>query len=248
MKTVFLTAIAISGLLISSVSAVFPYPVRADSISPVYFPESGLTVISPMNLTYSGRVTLNVYLNSAGALGGVDSQVSLTYSIDGVYDGSVPLKSNGELHVATVAVGTVVLPKLSEGSHNLTVSLYGLNQRSWFGSLFNMSNEPKYLWYENTVYFAINFSNNTQSKPTATPTPSPSPSPTPVTTPSNSPIQKLTIEPTQSATPLESFTSPQEVVDRAIDALPLLIGIISVVIAAISISEGFAIYLGKRKK
>lgn len=153
MSKIPLTAIAVLALLPSLVVATFPYPVRADST------DSGVTIFSPANMTYYYKnLVLNLSLHNAGILGGVDPGISMNYSIDGLYNGSVPLKSNGVLHLMTDAVGTVDLPELPEGSHHLTIYLYGLNPRTY---------EPKYLSFINTVYFS------TVGNPVSSPTPSP---------------------------------------------------------------------------
>ena len=176
LKDIFID-IAISALLISSLAVVHSSIVRADSADFISFPDSGVTIFSPLNETYSYQnPILNVTLYGAGLLGSLDPQISMNYSIDNVYNGSVPLKSNGEIHVITTAVGKVALPKLPSGSHYLTIYLYGWNQRS---------HEPKYLSFNNTVHFSI-ASVNPASSPTPAPSITPSPSPSPNTTPSPS--------------------------------------------------------------
>jgi hypothetical protein len=171
MKKALLTAIAISALSISLMVTACPHPVRADSTDSIYFPDSGVTIFSPVNTTYStysyNNLVLSLSLYSAGTMGSLDPQISMTYSIDGIYTGSVPLKSNGELHVVTQALGTVALPELPEGSHCLTLNLYGLNQRTY---------EPKYLSYTDTVYFST-----VGTSPISSPIISPSPTPAPIT-------------------------------------------------------------------
>ncbi len=191
MKRALLTAIAISALLISLIATTFPCPVRADSTDSIYFVDSGVTVLSPVNTTYSyNNLVLSVNLYSAGVMGGLDPQISMTYSIDGAYTGSVPLKSNGEMHVQTTALGTVALPELPNGSHCLTINLYGLNQRAY---------EPKYLSFINTVYFSTE--GNPISSPTISPTQSPSSTPSPSPTPSPMPTP-ITISLSESASAL----------------------------------------------
>jgi hypothetical protein len=181
LKDIFID-IAISALLISSLAVVHSSIVRADSADFISFPDSGVTIFSPLNETYSYQnPILNVTLYGAGLLGSLDPQISMNYSIDNVYNGSVPLKSNGELHVITTAVGTVALPKLPSGSHYLTIYLYGWNQRS---------HEPKYLSFDNTVHFSI-ASVNPASSPTPAPSITPSPSPSPNTTPSPSSTSEI---------------------------------------------------------
>jgi hypothetical protein len=188
MKKALLTAIAISALLSSSMATICFCPVRAYSTDSISFLDSGLTIYSPVNMTYNYlNLVLNLSLYSAGNMGGLDPNISMNYSIDGIYNGSVPLKSNGEIHVITVAVGTVDLTELPNGSHCLTIYLYGLNQRTY---------QPKYLSYINTVYFSTvgnPILNSPTPSPTPTLTPSPSPSPTPI--PSLSPSPTPTAEP-----------------------------------------------------
>jgi hypothetical protein len=133
--------------LLSSFMAAYTLQVRADGADSISFP-SGVTVYSPLNMTYNSRyLTLNLALYSAGSMGSIDPQVSMTYSVDGKYNGSVPLEvSNPGLHVVTNAAGLVNLPELPVGSHCLTIYLYGHNQKSY---------DPKYLSYVDTVYFSI---------------------------------------------------------------------------------------------
>jgi len=105
--------------------------------------------------------------------------------------------------------------------------------------MFNKSNEPKYLSYENTVYFAINLSSNTQPTPTPIPTPSSSPKPTPTPLVSSSPTQQPTLEPIQSATPTT--------VPIVLDGSNSMLGIITAAIVAVSI-VGLAVYFTKFRK
>ena len=159
MKTIWLIAIVVSASLISIMATACPCTVKADSTNSIMF-DSGVAIFSPLNTTYYyNNLVLNLSLYSAGIMGGLDPQISMNYSIDGVYNGSVPLRSNGELHVVTVAVATVNLPELLDGSHYLTIYLYGLNQRIY---------QPKYLSYINTIYFS------TISNPALSPIPTPS--------------------------------------------------------------------------
>lgn len=135
------------------------------SEEPIHFIDSGLTIYSPVNMTYNAdNLVLNVTLCSAGMVAGIDPQISMNYSIDGSYFGSVPLKWDGETHVETTAVATMSLPILADGLHKLTIFLYGWNQ---------YSNNPKYLSFTYTVYFS------TTGNP---PTPSPTLNPTPTST------------------------------------------------------------------
>ena len=147
-------------ILLTTVLVTFPsfYPVKADSEEPIHFVDSGLTIYSPVNMTYNAyNLALNVTLNGAGTLNGIDPQISMNYNIDGSYSGDVPLKWDGEYHVVTAAVATISLPKLSNGPHELTIYLYGLNQESY---------TPRYLSFTYTVYFST-----TGNPPTPSPTP-----------------------------------------------------------------------------
>ena len=127
--------------------AVHPVSANAQSADFLSFP-SGITVYSPLNMTYDSRyLFLNLTLQSAGQMGYIDSNIHMSYSVDGEFNGSVPLViSNPGLHVVTNAAAFVSLPKLSEGSHVLTLYLLGHNQKSL---------EPKYLSYVDTVYFSV---------------------------------------------------------------------------------------------
>jgi hypothetical protein len=123
------------------------HPAKADSNDFISFP-SGITLYSPTNSTYnSQQLTLNLFLNSAGSMGTIDSRISMNYSIDGKLNGKVPLTvSNPGVHVITNGVGLVSLPELPEGSHSLTLYLEGFNQKY---------HEPRFLSYVDTVYFSI---------------------------------------------------------------------------------------------
>jgi hypothetical protein len=133
--------------LLSSLIATLPIPARADDADFISFP-SGVTVYSPLNMTYDSRyLTLNVTLQSAGNMGDIDPNVWMSYGIDGKTNGAVPLDvSNPGLHVVTNAAGLVNLPELSPGSHCLTITTYGHNQKTL---------DPKYLSFTDTVYFSI---------------------------------------------------------------------------------------------
>src|SRR3990172_2536314 len=194
-----LTAIIVSALFVSLMATgACPHPVRADITDFIRF-DSGVTIFSPTNRTYNSRnLTLNLTLYSAGVLGSIDPRVSVNYDIDGICNGLVPLKvDNPGLHVVTGGAGIVNLPELPKGSHCLTISLEGLNQKT---------HEPKYLSYVNTVYFAIDDSNLTPTAtPTLSPSPSPDPTPTPIPTPSPSPTPSTTQTPSPSPSPTPSI-------------------------------------------
>lgn len=82
---------------------------------------SGATVYSPVNVTYNTRfLALNLTVGQ-----GLGIKYSLTYSVDGTYVGDVPLTAlkPNELHVVNPTAGYVLLPELSEGTHNLTLKV-----------------------------------------------------------------------------------------------------------------------------
>jgi hypothetical protein len=147
-----------------------------DSTGSIYF-NSGINLYSPINQTYySPFLTLNLTLRNAGYFGDVDPRVSMHYNIDGEYSGAVPLVSDNVIQMFTRAIGRVDLPELSNGSHCLTLYLYGYNQRS---------HNPEFLPYMEKVYFSIDYTINS---PTPSPTITPSPTPTPGGPTSNPPI------------------------------------------------------------
>src|SRR3972149_349064 len=138
-------SIVVSVLLVSLAASI--HIVKADSNDYISF-SSGITLFSPINRTYnSPSLTLNLNLYSAGSMGYIDSRISMNYSIDGKYNGSVPLVvSNPGVHIITNGAGLVNLPELPEGSHSLTIYLEGFNQKYY---------EPRFLSYVNVVYFAL---------------------------------------------------------------------------------------------
>jgi hypothetical protein len=223
MKKALLTAITISALLISSMVTACPHPVRADSTDFISFLDSGVTIFSPVNMTYNYRnLTLNLTLTVGyihGEAGIIVTEVpSMNYSIDGVYNGSVLLwVATTQTHMTIQGVGSVVLPELPDGSHYLTIHLYGYNMQSF---------QPQFKSYVDTVYFSIDDPNSifiptpspTQT-PTVVPTLTPSPSPSLTPTPSPSPSLSLSSAPTPSTrsssspTPIQEkpyFTSPSQ--------------------------------------
>jgi hypothetical protein len=191
MKKAWLVAFALASVLACSVSAFWVHTVSGDSAALINYPDAGLNVYSPLSVTYSGSLVLNVTLGSAGNLGGLDPNISMNYTIDGTYTGAVQLRSNGEIHMTTIAVGTAALPALPEGAHSLTIHLYGLNQRAY---------EPKYLTFEYTIFFSTT---GTSTSPDSTTAPNDTPSPTATPSPSTLP------SPSQTPTPAATTTAPE---------------------------------------
>ena len=92
--------------------------VKANSAGAMLF-AGGVTVYSPVNATYdSNFLTLNLTCGCGAGL-----QISLNYTIDGAYEGAIPLVYNGTSGFQLIAIetGTVQLPELSAGSHCLTI-------------------------------------------------------------------------------------------------------------------------------
>jgi hypothetical protein len=78
-------------------------------------------------------------------LGSIDDRISLKYDIDGIDNGDVPLNSEGFRFITTGAA-QISLPELTDGSHCLTLYLYGFNQKT---------PKPQFMSYINTVYFTV---------------------------------------------------------------------------------------------
>jgi len=172
------TAVAVSIVLVSLAISFCFSTAEADSAESICFIDSGITVYSPLNTTYQTQPSvLKVNLYGAGNFASLDPEVSMSYSIDDVYEGPVHLRSDGEMHFITNAIGTAPLPKLTSGSHCLRIHLYGWNQRSY---------EPRYLSYVNTVYFSI-AGESPFSSPRPNPTPTLIPTLAPTSTPSPEP-------------------------------------------------------------
>jgi hypothetical protein len=115
--------------------------IEADSKDAIYF-SSGVTLFPPLNQTYKSKyLTLNFSIACGFGL-----RYSLSYDIDGIYEGLLPyvIKNPEELHVVYYGYGAVKLPELSEGSHCLTLSL----------TVSPSTNHVKPL-YVDKVYFSI---------------------------------------------------------------------------------------------
>ena len=93
MKKTLLTAITISALLISLMVTACPHLVRADSADPIHFIDAGLTIYSPVNMTYDYRnLTLNLTV-PVWSIMGMPNNISMNYIVDGIYNGPVPLRT-----------------------------------------------------------------------------------------------------------------------------------------------------------
>jgi hypothetical protein len=111
---------------------------KADSNEPIGF-SSGLTLYSPLNKTYnSSLLQLNLTFESRAA----GLQGFLNYSIDGKYQGPIPLTFNS----FGLGYGLVQLPEFSNGPHVLTINVGFYYNSDYSGS------------YVHTIYFTINAS------------------------------------------------------------------------------------------
>jgi hypothetical protein len=143
----------------SLVMPLYAYVVKADSNDSLIF-SGGVTVLTPVNKTYtSNDLILSVIFQTA-------LHSSLTYSIDGVNEGAIPLTpdySTGLTFANAKEVGAVALPKLSDGSHRLAiyeeVYLNGYHGAGPPGTPFKQtppgSDNYTASWTD-TVFFSIN--------------------------------------------------------------------------------------------
>ena len=90
-------------------------------IAPSIMIAGGGTLHCPVNTTY----TTNQLTLEMGFGYGMGIRCGLTYDIDGIYKGPIPVVAENpqEMHVVTPTTGTVDLPTLSEGSHCLTITV-----------------------------------------------------------------------------------------------------------------------------
>ena len=91
--------------------------IEAESLS-----GSVVKIVSPTSTTYDSRVLL---LNVTFTYGGL--RYDLTYNLDGVTEGSIPMGEyrppNNEFHLINTVFAWVTLPELSDGPHSVTVTL-----------------------------------------------------------------------------------------------------------------------------
>ena len=124
----------------------------------VYPLASGIYVKSPTNNTYTtSLLTLNASVN---ALVARNIKISMTYSLDGMPNNTLPTTIHSLEHsFQAIILGTADLPPLSFGSHNITVyTKYEVHDATMGGVYYS-----KYVYYDNnTVYFTI--STNSESK------------------------------------------------------------------------------------
>ena len=140
---VFLTSLA----MLPSMS------VTADSSEPITF-SSGLTLYSPVNTTYSS----NVVECNGTFIGPIEYEMSLNYSIDGNYQGSLPwtLNQNSTNSTTYTLDWSFQLPKLSAGTHQLSIGI----ERQLFTNAGALISQTTWV---NTAYFTISPSQPTSS-------------------------------------------------------------------------------------
>ena len=127
---------------------------KADSNEHITF-ASGLTLYSPLNKTYnSSLLQLNLTFEPRAGL-----QESLNYTIDGKYQGQIPLTFNSTtgFEMVDLGYGLVQLPEFFNGPHVLTVNVGFYNSSRYSGS------------WVHTIYFTVDTSEVVSTpKPTLT--------------------------------------------------------------------------------
>jgi hypothetical protein len=186
MKKTTLANIAISTLLISLAVSICSYQVMADSADSVNFLDSALTIYSPVNMTYNYRhLTLDLTV-PVWSIMGMPNNVSMNYTVDGIFSGSVPLRDITPSDAPPIATkvgmgsGIVDLPEFPDGSHYLTIYLYGLNMLNY---------QPQFKSYVYTIYFSID-DPNSNFTPITTPTPTSYPNPSLTASPFSPRVQE----------------------------------------------------------
>jgi hypothetical protein len=138
-------------LFVSSSALIFSN-VEADS-QPLVPVLSNVNIVSPSNITYnSNLLTLNSNITT---LGGSNIHTLMSYSLDGTSNQTIPITIEypaGNSFTMALFIGSVDLPPLNEGSHNITVYAtceYPNNSR--------FPNEPDIITvvYTSIVYFTI---------------------------------------------------------------------------------------------
>jgi len=127
--------------------------VSADSTGGMYF-DSGVHLMCPVNETYDCN-HIPIYLTFDGVGGGID--YNLTYNLDNVNVGAIPLVMNGSAINAPASflseyVGSVNLAELSNGNHRLTIYLEANRYQGNAGGPF----KPK-VTSNGTVYYCASY-------------------------------------------------------------------------------------------
>jgi LPXTG-motif cell wall-anchored protein len=184
-NVIFVVVLAFSVLI--GVQAVEVADANPDSTGSINFHDSALTIFSPLNTTYNdGNLILNVTV-PIWSIMGMPNSVSMNYSIDGIYNGQVPLRDITPPDAPPIATkagmgaGRVNMPELPDGSHYLTIYLYGLNM---------MNHQPQFKTFIYTVFFSIDDPNSIFS-----PTPNPTNNPALLPTVNNGPHVNYGVNP-----------------------------------------------------
>lgn len=121
---------------------------------------SGVTLYSPVNITYSSKL---LTLNLTAIVGrGIDCKIN--YNIDNQHIGTVPytFMFPDDLHIQNKVEGTVNLPELTEGTHNLTIQVVcilnaDINANPPGPPFTPIPNSTDYIaTWTDTIQFAIN--------------------------------------------------------------------------------------------
>jgi len=133
------------------------------SYSPLILYGGGI-LYSPVNATYRTN-TLPLNLSFSLAMG---LQASLTYEVDGIYKGGIPLTpvETNETHIFHPLTSFIELPQLSEGSHCLTITVvaglsgyFGVNPPGAPFKATGTSGNYEATWV-NKIYFTVDGSDN----------------------------------------------------------------------------------------
>ena len=121
---------------------------------------SGVTLFSPLNITYSSNIRyLNLTFDQGAGI-----VCSLNYSIDGDYKGPIHLVTEDTgFHIIYKMTGLVALPELSEGSHCLTIDVlcglydyHGANPPSAPFQPTSPGSSDYIATWTHTIFFTIN--------------------------------------------------------------------------------------------
>jgi hypothetical protein len=130
MRKALIVAIFVSSLLIPLVAEAQPAPPNVDTLGPVQLlpPSGSVTIISPTNSrNYSNQVQLIFVVEAVGLLGqfgnvGVNIDGGVINSVTNFIEKSVVQSDADEQYwLRTTVLASLMLPSLSEGTHNVTV-------------------------------------------------------------------------------------------------------------------------------
>jgi len=193
MKKIALTTIIIFTLLASLGAGL--QTVEVVMANPIPNTYTSLTIDAPQNAIYtSNKITVNFKAHGIVGIGDPASVRYLNYSY--ILDENKPVIIENITKISDFVIdkniffyqynltGSITLPNLSEGKHNLTIQLI------YYSEILHPENSTL---AKTDTQFTVNLP---QDPPTITPTTTPTRSPTPSPTPTNSPTQQPTLEPT----------------------------------------------------